>query len=249
MFALNNLAGFGGKARRDYVVQAVNFDGTNDYLTRGGVLTGSTDISIGTLSVWLKLNAAMNGVLGTIFNNTGQTARLLHTTADEMELRLREDGGANRVTICSNTGWTSTDDWFNLLMSWDKDGVAADQQCYINDVDDKASETHGGPAEVDWTEDIAIGAAIAGGNKYFGDMAELWVSFVQLDLSVTANRRKFIDVNGKPVDIGSSGQNPTGDSPIMCFFGPTIDWHTNKGTGGGFTEFGALTDAASSPSD
>ena len=40
---------------------------------------------------------------------------------------------------------------------------------------------------------------------------------------------------------------PTGKSPDICLTGPTEDWHTNKGTGGGFTENGALTDAASQP--
>ena len=64
-----------------------------------------------------------------------------------------------------------------------------------------------------------------------------------------ANRRKFIDVDGKPVDLGSDGSTPTGTVPLMFFSGPTDDWHINKGSVGGFTETGAFTDAPYSPSD
>ena len=68
-----------------------------------------------------------------------------------------------------------------------------------------------------------------------------------LDFSVEANRRLFISAAGKPVDpavaVAALG------TPIVRFSGPTASWHTNKGSGGGFTENGALTDASTSPSD
>ena len=70
-----------------------------------------------------------------------------------------------------------------------------------------------------------------------------------LDISVENNRRKFIDADGFPVDLGSDGSTPTGIAAIMFFSGATVSWHTNDGSGGGFTENGALTDAATSPSD
>jgi len=70
-----------------------------------------------------------------------------------------------------------------------------------------------------------------------------------VDLSIEANRRKFIDAIGKPVDLGVDGSTPTGTAPLIFLSGTTIDWHTNKGSGGGFTEVGALTTATTSPSD
>ena len=63
------------------------------------------------------------------------------------------------------------------------------------------------------------------------------------------NRRKFIDPNKDPVDLGEAGQFPTGTSPLVFLANPTASWQTNLGTGGNFTENGALTDGSSSPSD
>lgn len=44
-----------------------------------------------------------------------------------------------------------------------------------------------------------------------------------------------------------AGGNPTGTDPLVFFSGATASWHTNQGSGGGFTENGALTDAATNP--
>src|SRR3546814_7073174 len=45
----------------------------------------------------------------------------------------------------------------------------------------------------------------------------------------------------------ADGSTPTGSAPLVFLSGATASWHTNKGTGGGFTENGALTDAATDP--
>lgn len=81
-------------------------------------------------------------------------------------------------------------------------------------------------------------------------MSDLWAEYgVYVDFSVEATRLKFRNAGGKPVNLGSDGSIPTGGSPIQYFSGATVDWHTNKGTGGGFTENGTLTTASTSPSD
>ena len=97
--------------------------------------------------------------------------------------------------------------------------------------------------------DIGIGGEPDGSTLFDGDLADLYFTNEYLDISVEANRREFIDASGKPVDLGVTGTNPTGSQPLLFFSGDTSSWHTNKGSGGGMTEVGALTDAATSPSD
>src|SRR3546814_17811034 len=81
------------------------------------------------------------------------------------------------------------------------------------------------------------------------DGADLWLDpGTYIDLSVTANRRKFVGSGAATsVDLGADGSTPTGTAPLVFLSGATADWHTNKGAGGGFTENGALTDAATDP--
>ncbi len=70
---------------------------------------------------------------------------------------------------------------------------------------------------------------------------------LDIDLSITANRRLFISAAGKPVDpaiaVAALG------NPIILFSGNNTGFPINQGTGGVFTLTGALTNATTSPSD
>jgi hypothetical protein len=120
---------------------------------------------------------------------------------------------------------------------------------YLNDVDDTGSATLTNDT-IDWTRgDFAIGGGSGGQTKLSADVADLYINFGEsLDLSVVANRRKFISASGKPVFLGADGSRPTGTAPAVFCSGPTATWRTNKGAGGGFTENGALTDGDPIPS-
>jgi hypothetical protein len=88
------------------------------------------------------------------------------------------------------------------------------------------------------------------GTKNSLDVADFYSAPGQfLDLSIEANRHKFISASGKPVDLGSDCSNPTGTGPAICFSGDSTGFATNKGTGGAFTLIGALMDASTSPSN
>ncbi len=56
-----------------------------------------------------------------------------------------------------------------------------------------------------------------------------------VDLTVTANRRKFINADLTPVDTGTSGQNPFGAAPVVFQTVPAAgvpnDFLVNRGTG------------------
>ena len=121
---------------------------------------------------------------------------------------------------------------------------------YVNDVSDLATINTYTDDVIDFTvADWAIGANPDGNNKLVGDLAELWFApGVYIDLSVVANRRKFRTAAGKPAYLGPTGAIPTGTAPLIYMSGATASWESNNGTGGGFTEHGALADASISPS-
>jgi probable HAF family extracellular repeat protein len=129
----------------------------------------------------------------------------------------------------------------HVLVSFDLTNASQRLQVYINDVawtptigpmDNQPLPTFGsltntfvqfGNAAVPLSGFVA--------DHWFGSTA----SFV--DLTVTANRRKFINADLSPVDLGANGQNPFGTAPQiyqhMAANGPTSDWLTNKGSIGG----------------
>lgn len=232
----------------DFYPGAAKFDGTNDDLRRGADLTGNADSSQGVLSVWVKYNSG-NGVAQRLLMNSlasGSGLDLIRDSANRFDMILGD--GTNAYTF--RTSATIVAGAFrHLLLSYDVNFATGARlsHLYVNDVSDRAVPTNTGIAfAVDLTAtNWAVGAQPAGGSKTNADIAELWFYPGQyLDLSVVANRRKFITSDLKPVDLGADGSAPFGTPPIIYQTLRPGDLATafaiNRGTGGGWTITGAL---------
>lgn len=246
--------GGGGGGGGPYAVNGVRFDGTNDYISRGGALTGQTSHAAMIGSIWFLADSdGANLYLGRGRQATesSRPIEMNRTSSNKVRIILRNAANNIRVhwesdnTVLAASGWNHLLFGINLVAT----PVA---KFYLNDV------AQGAPLTGPTTDDIAwgsltnffLGSDSTAGNKWLGDMAEFYLNNGEyLDFATESNRRKFIDASGYPVDLGADGSTPTGTAPIIFQEGATAAWHTNKGSGGGFTESGALTDAATSPSD
>lgn len=90
--------------------------------------------------------------------------------------------------------------------------------------------------------DVDCGGAL----DNFPAIADVWVAATPgwVDLSVTANRRKFINHDLSPVSLAADGSKPFGYSPplfLSCETGVATDIATNYGTGGSFNISGFLS--------
>ena len=229
-----------------YAADGINFDGTNDYLTRGADLTGNADSKLITGSLWFKRDATGNQKF---YTASGSLHRIHILSGHTFEVRLEGVSSGEIVTMDGLTGMSDTTAWHHFCFCVDTADINK-MKFFFDDADDLDNGSKAVTDEnIDFTlSSHAIGATTSGGSKWNGCLADVWLAFGQyLDISVTANRRKFIDASGNPVNLGSDGSTPTGTAPIMFFQGATASWHTNKGSGGGFTENGALTDCATDP--
>ncbi len=86
-----------------------------------------------------------------------------------------------------------------------------------------------------------------------GALSELWMALgVQLDVHDPDVIAKFRSGAGKPVNLGASGQRPTGSPPTYYLVCDSATFGANSGTAQGFTLLGgstAVTAAPDSPSD
>lgn len=235
-----------------YTANAVNFDGTNDYLTRGADLTSTSSGKELIISLWFRLNGDNDGELYCISNAGATVAVFRQGSGGGSTLAFRFDQTSGVVWNGDSTATfsTSNSEWVHVLIGLNS-AVGGNHVLFINDVQETiTSETFNSDTTIDMVEtDWSVGARTDAGSKMTGDMADVYFSQEFLDFTVESNRRLFISAAGKPVDLGSDGSTPTGNIPIVFFSGPTVDWHTNLGSGGGYTENGALTDSADSPSD
>jgi len=240
-----------------YRANAVTFDGTNDYIEKTTALTGIADSETFTFSAWVKMNDGDDdqGVPYNIFEiTTGIVSRLIITKYDTASVanHLLIQGSISTGTVILNIRSAAeslrvSSGWVHILVSIDMSDTGK-RHLYLNDVSDLSVVTYANDT-IDFDVAISrVGLNVAG-DKLPADMSDLWFDTSYIDLSVEANRRKFITAAGKPAFLGFDGSRPTGAAPLVFLSGATADWHTNKGSGGGFTENGALTDAATSPSD
>jgi hypothetical protein len=226
-------------------VKAVEFTASTDMLSRASALTGAVDGSQATTSFWFRPTglAASNQVMFRI-----GTAVTFVRSATTGTLRI----DASLPGVGSRIGYTSgatlpLSSWYHILVSWTLPGTNV-IQVYISDAVDTPGSSTLTTGNVGLTA-TPNGLGISAGGTPFvaGDFAEFWFAPTYIDLSVTANRRKFIKADGKPAFLGLTGQRPTGSSPLIYLKGPASNWGTNSGTGGNFTVTGTFTDTTPPP--
>lgn len=232
-------------------VPAVTFDGTNDFMTRGSGLDGAMDSSTGMMSFWFRMNGG-NGAQQSLIRSEEGAVNVRRFTDNTWQIQLIDPTFSTLFVVTSTPTFLAGSGWHHFMASWDTNASAGNKigQVYIDDASVAGTHTDaGGAMDIDYTEvSWAVGARQNATEKLNADIADVAMWFGErLDLSIEANRRKFISSSGDAVDLGANGELPTGSAPIMFFRGPASSFNTNLGTGGDFSVTGALSDAADGP--
>tara|TARA_R110000796_G_C14522142_1_gene431010 strand:- start:399 stop:1154 length:756 start_codon:yes stop_codon:yes gene_type:complete len=240
-------AATGGVAPFTY--DAVTFDGTNDYLTRGADLTGNVNGKSGLISAWLKTDS--NSANRSIWRATTADAEIeIYRRSDNKVWVTFQDTGQHRdIFYKSGTSLVSADGWVHWMFAWDT--AAGVSEMYFDGVQDSPSLDTNVNDTLDYTNNNHhFFASTSGAQKWDGDVSEFYITLNEtLDITSSTNRAKFSD--GSPVSLGADGSGPTGNSPIIYLHideeETANNFADNAGTGGGMTVNGALTTAATKP--
>ncbi|MEM6781300.1 MAG: LamG-like jellyroll fold domain-containing protein, partial [Pseudomonadota bacterium] len=253
---LGDTVGTGGSTTSctNYFPNAVNFDGTNDYLTANNI-SGAVDSKQWSGSVWFKLNetGAMEIFDTDESSAGGDHSVLLQQGGASDTIRIEASNSSNtRILTATHDDNINYNDgnWHHLMWSFDlSDGTQTNAHIlvdgnpngltintWIDDFIDLDTSTS------DW---VYIGRAADGSLWRDHDLADYWMDFgTYIDLSDSSNLALFYNsATGSAPYLGADGSLPTGSAPDIFLSGDTDNWHTNKGSGGGFTENGALTGA------
>ncbi|MCH7960670.1 MAG: hypothetical protein IID08_11090 [Candidatus Hydrogenedentes bacterium] len=222
---------------------AQDFDGTDDYFSATGWYPGSSEDGIA--SFWIRRDAT--GVTHVIHANGNTTYWFGINSANKVGFLLRN---SSLVTLLEmNSGATTITDtnWHHVLASWELDSTPR-SWFYLDDVDVKTAttEAQGFVAWPHTTNHIGGNGLVTPGDLLDGCLSEFYVQVGEfLDLSVTANRRLFIDASAKPVELGSDGSTPTGVQPEVYI--PGDDFTDNKGTNANLTASGSPAACSNNP--
>lgn len=229
--------------------RGVTFDGANDYLLRG-VPTGLVNGRQGSFSSWAKIDSG-----GTIQKILGTANHFTVVRDDSNRIAVQVTNAAvSAVLIFQTTASYATSGWINILASWDTNFPAGNKlhHLYVSDTNAESSAGDGQAAfDIDYQEgNYGVGGFETAGSPehlFDGDLADVWFTNEYIDFSVQGNRRKFIGPTGGALDLGVTGQLPTGTAAKVYQRGPASAFAANLGTGGNFTVTGALTDSADDP--
>ena len=230
-----------------YIADAVDFDGSNDALSRSSDWIGSADGKTGTLSFWFRIDGT-DGSAMFVGATTGTRNKFRRNSSDKLFIGAENSSGTTILGLTSTTTFTTSSTWHHALVSFDLSVPIA--HMFIDGVDDEA----GGSTETDdtidyTTSDKSIGSNVSGGNKWDGCLAEIFFGTGFLDITQESNRLKFRSSDGKPVNLGTDGSTPTGSSPVVYLRGDSTNFEINSGTGGDLVVAGSLTVCSTSPSD
>lgn len=224
--------------------EAIDFDGTNDYLIRSTDLTGNTDSSTFTFSVWVWSDVSGLSYIYTTDNTTDARVQTWISTT-QVGLYMKNSAGTvilnASATVPNNNPPKNT--WIHILWSINL-ASTSNRSCYINDVLQSAvswdTYTNG---SIDFTQpnhNIAGGPALGGYTK--ARLSNVYLDKTYRDMSVTANRRLFVTADLKPA-AGQAALNPILYLPMSD---PTQPGK-NSGTGGNFTLTGVVARSGRGP--
>jgi hypothetical protein len=227
----------------------VVFNGSS-YMARGASM-GGADTKFGTCSFWVWMKGGNSAGQTICFNSVSGANRLAitRTSGNNINLFARDSAGATVLNM-STTGvsFTTSDTAYrHVILSWDLN--AGTGKIYVDGVD----RTTGGPGAgnaVDYTgNDFFIGHNGSGGAILNAWLAEFYLDLATaVDITSSTELEKFRSSGGSPVDLGTTGTNPTGLQPRHLLRAPAASFTTNSGSGGNFTvTAGSLSDAATGP--
>jgi hypothetical protein len=237
--------------------------GTGDYYLSTSVsqLAGQR----GLISVWLRLDDTSWGATARCaFDFRAGTAQqvtlITVASGSRMQLRLQNDSSTAPDTFNFYAGAGTTafvvGQWYHIMASWTTDGTPAnsDLSVYVNGVKVTVDPLNAANVIMNGQNltRVAVGANAAAGQLWKGDIASFWFEpnlATAFDINVLANRQKFVSSSGPfvPVDLGPTGQLPTGSSPRWYYEGNGPAF-SNKGTAGNIPLVGALVNSSSTPS-
>jgi len=216
------------------------FNGVSSQCTKSAAILTSN--ATGIMSFWIKLDGTVERILTTDVASGSQPITLQAVTEIGNPIRLTVGKvGVTRAATVSVSRTDFVSGWNHVLMSWDIDTEVA--SAYLNDVlatNESMGNFIGGNAAVpsDWyfceDEDNADKSNISLSQFYYTEGT-------YLDLSVVANRRKFITDAVKPAYLGLDGSKPTGTQPLIYLNKNGGNFGDNTGSGGDFTEANLTT--------
>jgi hypothetical protein len=240
-FTLTGTIARSGRGPNQYNAPYSDLDGSADYLSRTTALTGIADGKAFTLSFCFNKDSASNKFPFTIYSNTTKRFRVIVDSGGYITVEAFSSAGSTVLYVESSVGSIALNRNYVITVSVDLTDTAK-RHLYINGSAATATWSTYSNTDIDFnpaTPRYYAGYDANPANYWDGRLGAVWFNTSYIDLSVAANLAKFVTgtgIDAKPVDLGATGELPTGTSPLIYL--PMYGGYNaqrNYGTGGNFT--------------
>ena len=222
------------------VADAIDFDGTNDYLSRSSDLVGNTDGKTFTFSAWVWLGETPTAYV--MQNDSGRF--YIQVSQTQISVSADNTSGTNVLRCQSILVNPPKNTFLHILVSVDLSDTAK-RFVYVNDTIVSPTWTTYANSAIDFTATAwGCSAASGGGSNFKGRLSHIFLDYTYRDLSIEANRRLFITADRKPTPKATlQALNPI----IYLKMDDPTQAGKNLGTGGDFTLNGVVARSGRGP--
>jgi hypothetical protein len=232
----------------------VYLQNTSDFFTiptGNGFDVSGTKYEYCVWSFWFRTAATNPTVRGYFAGSGAYTSSFgsILSVSTIFQQKNRATGGGDVVNQNASVG-TWDQSWHHFLFSGSgsNGSPSTTGYIYIDDVQwngDVVTSGNFALKNFDVTSHY-FGRGASAGDHSRGYLAEYFLhapsSF--LDITVEANRRKFISAAGAPVDLGADGSTPLGEQPFWYLGKEYSTFHENLGSLGDLTVNGTIQDGS-----
>jgi hypothetical protein len=218
-----------------FTMNSGHFPGTLAMIRQ--TVTSVADSTAISIVLWISPDAGGDGSIRRILHvGTSSSAERGYVRLNsDNTLGFRVNNGAGTALVNKNSAHTllAGSGWTCVMCSADL--VANRALIYFGDVEEYNGTCNSTATNFQFDATglyrWSIGGTYTVTNPYAGGLGNLaFHHSVALDFTQEAVRRKFLDGNGKPVDLGSDGSTPFGSQPLIYMGNPGTDSDWDAGT-------------------
>jgi hypothetical protein len=246
-FTVNSGPYTGARGPNEFWGNLADFNGTTGYLSRTSALSGVSDGKTFTASFFFKSDdIATNGRLLTFCFSNGYDFRVGVDGSGYVFIKGDTSAGVEYLRATASTTAMVAGTTYSIQVSIDLNNTS-NRRIYVNGVSQSATWTTYTNQNFPWTTmpRVTVGAIWNGSgysSLYNGTLSELYFTTDYIDFSQEANRLKFRDAFGNPVNLTQQIEDAAIPNPAIYTRFPPTSFGTNSGTGGDFTVNGTITD-------
>lgn len=236
-----------------YPVSACSFaSGTNPQMSLASI--GSITTSKLLVSFWFQILTTGNFQYLLSPGNGNVMVAQYSSSSHKISIQSSDDNFGTNYLILQPNVLVNDGKWHHVMASWDTNFSSGSRphNCYIDGVAQDTVTDSGSAFSIDYNSSpgtIPFNIGGSGAIQLKSLLAEVYFTLgTYLDLSILANRRKFLTASNRPAFLGSDGSLPLGSSPLIYLKNSGSGFNINSGSLGNFTTTGTLTAPTTTPS-